>query len=261
MKTLINRLIFCLKYTTRLPLGKDRPLMREDYRHMTPFLPLCGLLVGLLSCGAMYAGSLAASMLVPAAFTALGAAFFTGGQPLADLAHMSDAFLPWRRREDVLEQLSAPRLTWRGVLAIVLAIVLRVSAVYILIVNLSMMDAARMVVLAAVFGRMVLASGAAASVAVEAGPAGKLIDGVSLGGLFLAQLLFFPLFDIVLTDVIVALYAMAAAVLLGTVGAKLVSAKLRGITEETLGMLSEVGEVLFLWASAFLYVLYESVIK
>lgn len=230
-------------FLTRVPVRVDRPVEPGDLAASAPFFPLAGAGLGLVSALA-YAAAAALGLPPPVAATlaVLALVLLTGALHEDGLADTVDGFGGARDRTRRLEIMRDPRVGSFGVLALVLAVLLRIGALAAL--------AEPVLVLAASIGAGALSrtplpvlmrllpaarqDGLAADVGRPVGPraVAAVVIGVLLAGLALGPL--GGLVALVLTAAAAALIAGLAIRLIG------------GLTGDVLGAIQQASEILVL---------------
>ncbi|MDX1540902.1 MAG: adenosylcobinamide-GDP ribazoletransferase, partial [Geminicoccaceae bacterium] len=114
-------------FLSRVPVIADRPVTPEDLAASAPFFPLAGAGLGLVS-ALSYAAALHLGLPAPiaAALAILTLVLLTGALHEDGLADTTDGFGGGSNRSRRLEIMRDPRVGSFGVLALVLAVVLRV---------------------------------------------------------------------------------------------------------------------------------------
>lgn len=130
MRDSLRALRVAVQFLTRVPVpGGDRPASAEDLRRSATFFPLVGTGIGLTTATAVWGTGL----LWPAGLAALLGlvveARLTGGFHEDAVADFFDAFGGGWSREDVLRILKDSRIGSFGSLALILALLLRASAI------------------------------------------------------------------------------------------------------------------------------------
>lgn len=235
-----------LSFLTRLPVGT---LKADDYfralGRQAPLFPAAGLVVGAVLLGADQAVSLAFGPAVRAAAVVAAGVWVTGGLHLDGLMDTADGVGSHRSRERMLEIMRDSRVGAMGVMAGVLALLLR----FALLFELGPALRWQALLVAPALGRMAIAAaaglfpparregerpGLGAGFAAHVGPwqiAGALLLGlgVAVGGGGMRGAAAW------------AVSTMAAGLL-----ARSLSGKLGGLTGDTYGAINEVAEILAL---------------
>ena len=143
------RLINALTFLTIVPVLTKRPLDEADFGRATTFYPLVGAIIGgLLALLYLVTDSIWSTFVVNVLIVA-GWAILTGGLHLDGLSDTADGFLAGKTRDEKLAIMKDSRIGAYGVIAICLALLLKVAL-------LGEMEASRILpslVLAPVFGR------------------------------------------------------------------------------------------------------------
>lgn len=130
---MLRQLAAAVAFLTRLPVGKGPSFTAEDVGRSAKWFPLVGVFIGGLY--ALAAHGLAAwfpSMLTAVIIVVIEA-LLTGALHLDGLADMADGFGGGRSREDVLRIMRDHSIGAYGAVALILIILLKVSAVSTLI--------------------------------------------------------------------------------------------------------------------------------
>lgn len=126
---MVRSLLFGIRFLTILPLGQQQRVEGRQLGAATRYFPLAGLLIGLIVAlaaavfGWLMAGAGAAALTVAVWVVITGALHLDG------LADTVDGFYAGRRPDEVLEIMRDPHIGLMGVVAIVLALVLKFAGV------------------------------------------------------------------------------------------------------------------------------------
>ena len=233
-------------FLSRVPVIADRPVTPEDLAASAPFFPLAGAGLGLVS-ALSYAAALHLGLPAPiaAALAILTLVLLTGALHEDGLADTTDGFGGGSNRSRRLEIMRDPRVGSFGVLALVLAVVLRVGALAAL--------AEPALVLAASIGAGALSrtplpvlmrllppardDGLAAGAGRPVGPrtVATVVIGVLVAGLALGPLV----------GAVALLLTAAASAAIGALALR----RIGGLTGDVLGAVQQASEILTLLAA------------
>lgn len=251
MRRWTRRLLFAIQFLTRYPIRANLPLQEDDYARSSVFFPLVGALVGLFCLFFAWLGSQASSMLVAAAFAALGSCWITGAFHMDGLADSYDA-TKHRSRRGRLRAMKDSRIGMRGTIAIAIDLFLRVAAIYALTYGAETLDwkdrfyVCRCALVAPVCGRIAIVAGGAVSRSAKPEGLGALfIDRMGALDLLRASLCFVPIVYVCYGPLDTALlYFVSVAT--GMIVAGVLSVRIHGITGDSFGCINEYGEIVAL---------------
>lgn len=234
----MKRLIGVIQFLTRITLSKDLPFDPE-FRKGIIYFPLVGLMLGLINLAVYWGLQLIFPYSIAVILTLTLYVILTGGLHLDGLGDTFDGFYSNRSRERILEIMRDSRLGTNGLLAIVLVLLLKASA----LITLGHSQVVYALVYMPVVGRLALVLG---SFAVPyARPEG--MGNIFIGKIYWGELLFCGFTALVMA--ILSFKTMVFMVLLFGL-ARLYQGhcqrKIGGMTGDTLGALCELSEAVYL---------------
>lgn len=234
----MKRFILTLQFLTRITITKNLPY-DQDFKKGIVYFPLVGLVLGLILAG-VYKGLIylfppvITSTIVIALYVAL-----TGGLHLDGLGDTFDGFYSSRTRERMLEIMKDSRLGTNGVIAIIFSLLLKIFA----LAALPQEKVIYVLILMPVFGRLSLVYGSfKAKYAREEGLGHIYIDKITGVEVFSATIItsFILLLDWSSLVFIPVLWRFSS--LFKAHSNKVIN----GMTGDTLGVLCELTEVLYI---------------
>jgi len=127
VRTLLRSISEAIRFLTIIPVPGKPP---EKKTYITAVYPVAGLLIGIIISSAAYAVSFLPFLLLNAVIIVSVKITVTGGLHYDGLADLSDGLGGFRSRERRLEIMKDSRVGSFGVIAVVLMIMLQISAVY-----------------------------------------------------------------------------------------------------------------------------------
>ena len=246
MKVWLNRLVFAIQFMTRIPIRANVDVEREELPRIAAFFPVVGLCVGAFSALLAWAAHFLGYSLFTSAAAVLGSALITGGLHIDGLCDSFDALGSSRTRDQMLEIMKDSRLGTMGGIALVFDILLKVLLYSRLSPDFSAFSDYLLIAAVPIAGRLMLCTGTTMSKCARPGGMGSLfIDGMGWPDLIRCSALTFALL-LAFAGFFRALSSIVLLPLAGWLVSALVSKKLGGITGDTMGMLNELGELLFL---------------
>jgi len=234
--------LFILQFMTRLPVPAAIEFTRERLVRGMVFLPIVGMIVGGLAAGVYV---LASSIVPPGAavFLSLSAwVLLTGGLHLDGLADTCDGVFSYRPREPILTIMKDPRIGTNGVLAVVLVLAAKFTA----LVSLDGRSLVAALVAAAAAGRLALVLAAAlGNYAREEEGLGSFVNRTGWRQFVPALVLTLP---VLFFDPFAMAIAAGSAMAVPLGMHVYLKRKLGGVTGDTLGACVEMGETWALWA-------------
>lgn len=235
-----------LRFLTAVPMPGLPPMKEANIARAIAAFPLAGFLIGVLGAGAGWASGWLWGPELRAVVVVVAWMVATGGLHLDGLADSADALFSWRPRERKLEIMKDSRIGTMGALALIASVLLKVGALYSL-------GPAWWVgaLLAPMWGRWADVYGIYGFPAAGEGGMGRAFHDrvrrrdfvfATVFALLIGGLVLFP------GGAAVGLVVLAVTYLL----ARWMVAALGGLTGDTYGALSEVGEVVALLVLAAL---------
>ena len=112
--------VLMVTFLTRIPLKMNFEISDDDFTKGIWYMPVIGLLIGIILYGLYFIASQYFSPIVTSAIIIIIYIFITGGLHLDGLADTSDAVFSYRSRERMLEIMKDSHIGTFGVVAIVL---------------------------------------------------------------------------------------------------------------------------------------------
>ncbi len=237
----MRRFLAAVRFLTFLPAGRGGDTEARDLGRSVAFFPLVGALLGLLLAGAHIALAPLFPPLASAAIVIVFLIMLTGGLHLDGLADTFDGFYGGRDKEEILRIMKDSRIGVMGTVAIVAALLLKVS----LVAGIPAGKAAAILLFMPVAGRWGMALASHRFVpAGEGGLARAIAGGVGRPGL-VAATVFTGIVGIGLLRWAGA--AACVAVALGScVVARHAARRIGGMSGDVFGAVNEVSEILAL---------------
>lgn len=243
----MDRLILMLQFFTRLPINKEVAVEQEDFKYGSIYLPVVGLIIGLINAGAYYIAMYSKNKYFAAVVTIMAWVMTTGALHMDGLSDTCDGMFSSRSRDRMLEIMKDSRIGTMGALAIVFSVLLKTSLVFGLDYKASLYS----VIIAPVVARTsLLYAVTIAKYAREKGLGKTFIGNVTYRelviGIIICILIVFPFLK---------LYSliMAAQIIIVTrIMNNTMESKIGGMTGDTLGALCEMQEILSLFVLSLL---------
>ena len=253
----MKKLIVAISFLTRIPIPPKLIFEAKDVGRATLVFPLVGALLGLIQVAFLkafeYSGSSPNSSLkavIAAILLIIVSAFLTGALHFDGLADMSDGFGGGRDRESVLRIMRDSVIGTYGAAALILLILLKVTAIAVLIET---GNAWKFLIVAPVFGRWATV------------PLGKFMPYArASGGLGASVTDFVGWTELVGASVITAVFAFSVldwqsaficwfvVIFLTVFIARMCLKKIGGVTGDTMGANTEICEAAILLTAVFL---------
>lgn len=246
-KCLILPFITAVQFLTRIPVPNgSKPSEPKVFQRVVLFMPLVGMLIGLITAGVFVVCQLVFNALLAAAISITVELFITGVFHEDAVADYFDAFGGGWQKEDILRILKDSRIGSFGATALIVALALRILAIASLNGIFFQIVA---ITASASIGRLatVISVGllkpveARESLAKEAGHNAKIADVI------IAALLILPVFIIwgYLTPIKMLVSLAIIAILLGVILRK-IHKLIGGITGDCLGMICYMAQIVIL---------------
>ncbi|AQQ09876.1 Cobalamin synthase [Sedimentisphaera cyanobacteriorum] len=250
-KYLILPFFTAVQFLTRIPVPNgSKPSEQKVFQRVVLFMPLVGMLIGLITAGIFVLCQFVFNALLAAAVAITVELFVTGAFHEDAVADYFDAFGGGWTKDDILRKLKDSRIGSYGATALIIALVLRILAIASLDGILFQIV---VITASASIGRLatVISVGllkpveSRESLAKEAGHNAKIADVI------IAVLLIFPVFIIwgYLTPAKMLVSLVVIAVLLGVILRK-IHKLIGGITGDCLGMICYMAQIVVLVVSA-----------
>ncbi|QAA34835.1 adenosylcobinamide-GDP ribazoletransferase [Clostridium manihotivorum] len=124
----MKKLILIIQFMTRIPINLSLEVKREDFADAVRYFPIVGVIVGALDMLIYLGTSTFFHGVLPSVFTILSHIIITGGLHLDGVSDTADGIFSGRNKERVLEIMKDSRVGTFGVLALIIIILLRFSA-------------------------------------------------------------------------------------------------------------------------------------
>ena len=228
-----------IQFFTRIPINKTVSVEADDFKYGSIFLPIIGLIIGLISSCAYIITHLWGNNLFAAVCAVIAVACVTGALHLDGLSDTCDGVFSSRNKERMLEIMKDSRIGTMGALALIFLVLLKVSLIF----GMSYKVALYSLIIAPVISRLsLLFSFTISKYARESGLGKTFIGNVTnkefIIGLIIGLIIIIPLLK---------LYSLIF-ILLIFIGPwiinKYMESKIGGMTGDTLGALCELQEIL-----------------
>ena len=232
-------------FLTRIPLKMDFEISDDDFVKGIWYMPMIGLLIGIILYGLYFIASRFFPPLVTSAIIIISYIFITGGLHLDGLADTSDAVFSYRSRERMLEIMKDSHIGTFGVVAI---------ALYLLGMAALLTEAPEACLIFPLAGRSAsLLSCASNPYARTSGMGKSIIDGTKPRHvIFAAALTIISAAALYFINAnaaasIIIIIAFAASMLSIFFITRSISRKLGGITGDVLGFVIEISSLLYVF--------------
>jgi cobalamin 5'-phosphate synthase/cobalamin synthase len=130
---MIRQFAAAVSFLTGLPVGSGAVVSAKDVARSAGWFPLAGALIGGFYVAALFGFRLIFTPLITSALIAAIGAFLTGALHLDGLADTADGFGAGRTPGETLRIMRDPAIGSYGAVALVLAIILKIAAMYALV--------------------------------------------------------------------------------------------------------------------------------
>ncbi|HHU52072.1 MAG TPA: adenosylcobinamide-GDP ribazoletransferase [Firmicutes bacterium] len=238
----MKKFFLILQFLTRIPIPVDIEVNPEDFPRGVRYFPLVGLVIGVLDalCFRLCAAGLEEMMAV--ILTLLFNTLITGALHLDGLADTCDGIFSARSKEKMLEIMKDSRLGTNGAIAIFFDLALKAALLH----QLNAVSIIPALIVTPVISRTTMTF--LMILSPPARPEGGL-GNLFVGKLRPGDLLFASVLCLIIAVSVISVHVIPviALNLLGFIGyRRLVTAKIQGMTGDTLGAMNEVSEILTL---------------
>lgn len=244
MKTEFATFLLSVQFLTRLPIETDKLYSPERLAESVRYFPIVGLLIGAICAAVFWVSATVFPTLVAVLISMTAGLLLTGGFHEDGLADTFDGIGGGATPESALEIMKDSRLGTYGTLALILVLLLKVSALTAMPINWIVVALIAGHSLSRLSSVLVIATSRYARAEGTAKPVAK---GISGAGLILALLT--GALAIAAAALFVPLPALALSLLglaLGYAGMRLMfERKLGGYTGDTLGAVQQASEIGF----------------
>lgn len=243
---MIKDLLILILFFTRIPINYDYDFDSIRYGKSSRYLPIIGLIIGVISYGICYIISF--KIKDPIILSSIGVAtiiILTGAIHLDGLSDSFDGLFSYRSKEEILRIMKDSRVGVNGVIILIIVILFKV-------LFLSKLPLYYLIIIP-IIGRLNLVwSASFSNYAREIGMGGAIIK--NSGKLEATISLLFALFFIYPILNILGLYIVLLTILVTMVMTMNIVKKIGGTTGDTLGMVVELSEMFALFFALMLVV-------
>ena len=235
--------LLTMRFLTRIaiPFNDDTILSNEEFSKGIIYYPFIGLIVGIINCIVFKIFEFSGSLFLSSILAVLSGVIVTGGFHIDGLADTCDGLYSSRKKERILEIMRDSRVGTNGALAIIFDILIKISVIY----SLGFDKGIFAIILAPVAGKMIT------PILFNSRYART---GEGLGNIYLREKYDFrSIFTIILGMLIIVLFLREYALipiiiclLMGLIFRKHCEKIIGGMTGDTLGAGSEIGEIIFM---------------
>ncbi|WP_053956628.1 adenosylcobinamide-GDP ribazoletransferase [Inediibacterium massiliense] len=245
----MKRLILMIQFFTRIPISVNLEVTEEDFSEGIVYFPLVGLIIGMFIVSLYYIGYKLGGILLGSVLCVTGEVFITGGLHLDGLGDTFDGVYSNRPKDQILEIMKDSRLGTNAALAIFLTLLLKISFIFSLPVPY-------------VYGVLIVMPTFSKLCVVYAARFSTYARKSGMGNFFIGKTNNKHLIIAIVSSIIIGLIYIKAIpfVLVGylfSIGyVKHITDKIGGMTGDTLGAISELAEIVYL----FYFLILEKVI-
>ncbi|QSZ28081.1 adenosylcobinamide-GDP ribazoletransferase [Aceticella autotrophica] len=236
----IKRLIIALQFMTRIPIPIRIDLKDDDFLKSTAYFPIVGFVVGILSLliylllKSVFPREIVMTVIIAFSYVLIGAFHIDG------LADTFDGLFSNKNKEGMLEVMRDSRLGTNGVLAILFMIILRIS----FLTNIDDSYIMAVLIITPMIGRL---SQVLAIMISKSAREGKGLGGLLIGKIGYREFMISAVITLIIGYFIFPiqwLIAITAVVLImAYLETYYISARIGGMTGDTLGAINELAEL------------------
>jgi len=237
----MDSFILAIQFLTRLPINKQVNAEGDSFAKGVIYFPIVGLIVGLIDAFVYILTSYVLDGLFPIVCTVLANICVTGAIHLDGLADTCDGIFSARKRDRMLEIMKDSRIGTHGALAIAFDLLLRVAILY----SIPKQNIFWVLALAPAAAKMAIPLLSKVSVYARPEGMGGLYIGKqtwtrTIGAIIIGALIQYLVFGLA------GLVAVAVMFIVIGLYRLYIYSKIQGMTGDTLGAASELGEVIFM---------------
>jgi adenosylcobinamide-GDP ribazoletransferase len=239
---IFNNFLLMLQFFTRIPVNRNLPCGKENFRRGTVYFPLIGFIVGGLQWIVYFVLVQRLPGSVTAVLTVLTGVLVTGALHMDGLGDTCDGFFAFKGRERIMEIMKDSRIGTYACIAIVSDLLLKVTA----IAALQNLRYSTVIIAAPVIGRTVFVLLFHIGKNAKANGTGNLFIGnAGIKEVIFAALLGAGMVSLLLPALTAALL-MVTAIVFAILFNSFCEAKIGGLTGDTLGACNEIIEIMVL---------------
>ncbi len=236
----MKRFILAIQFLTRIPINISLKVEEKDFIEGIIYFPIVGLIMGMIILSSYYIGDLILGKLLGSVFAVAMEIFITGGLNLDGLANTFDGVYSNRQKDRILEIMEDRRLGTKGAIAIILLLMIKI----VLINEISVPNIYPILLLMPVYSRLNLVYACMISEPSLNYGMGSMIIGKVDSKKFLITFFMTMLLSLIYIPSILSILLLFIFTKQYT---KHISNKIDGMTEDTLGALCEISEILFVF--------------
>jgi adenosylcobinamide-GDP ribazoletransferase len=251
LKTAIKRLVLSIQFFTVIPIRKEIKSKNYDYGKLMAFLPLIGLVLGIIL---FFIYNLLKNYFSPVVSSVLIIIFYvflSGGLHIDGLGDTFDGIFSNRTKDRILEIMKDSRMGTNGILAIFFILILN-----IILLSELMIENNFFIILFPVAGRTagLICSSISVYARTNGGLGKNFVEYCNFQeliiGLFFHFLINFLLFH---NDFILALISISFPIIFAFLITKYFSNKINGVTGDIIGAIIEISQTFYIFIS-YLYI-------
>ena len=246
MKKYFLSFILMFQFMTRIPIRFNLPCEKEDFKRGTVFLPVVGVVIGLIQWIVFFIFQKILPINVTAVLVVLTSILVTGALHLDGLGDTCDGFFALKGREEIIDIMKDSRIGTYACLAVICDILLKTFAIS----NLNFLSGSFVIIAAPMIGRASLVILFYFGKTAKKNGVGNLFIG-NTGKLQLLISLFFTfIISILLMGLLKSIVIMICTIILILFFNKYCEKKLGGLTGDILGAGNEIVEIIVFIISA-----------
>ncbi|WP_129596152.1 adenosylcobinamide-GDP ribazoletransferase [Anaerophilus nitritogenes] len=245
----MKRLILMIQFFTRIPIYANLEVTEEDFSEGIIYFPLVGLIIGMFMVSLYYIGYRLGGIVLGSVLCVTGEVFITGGLHLDGLGDTFDGIYSNRPKDQILEIMKDSRLGTNAALAIFLTLLLKIS----FISSLPIPYVYGILIVMPTFAKLCVIYAARFSTYARTSGMGNFFIGKTNNKHVMIAILFSILIGLIHAQ---SLPFILVGYLFSIGYVKHITGKIGGMTGDTLGAISELAEIVYL----FYFLILEKVI-
>lgn len=237
----MKRFLLMLQFFTRIPVNISLPAEARDFRRGSVYFPLIGLVVGLFSSLAYYLAVYTGNRFFASVAAVMAWIMVTGALHLDGLSDTCDGIFSSRSKDRVLEIMKDSRIGTMGALALLLAVLLKVS----LIRGLDLKSGIYALIISPVIARTSVLFG----IVIAKYPREKGLGKMFIGNVTIREFIVGFIICVLIVSPFLKLYSFAffaGVFIIPWIFNRYMESKIGGMTGDTLGALCEIQEIISL---------------
>ena len=238
----IKDFLLMIQFMTRLPVNMNLPCENENFKRGTIFMPLVGLIIGIIQWGIFYLSIKILPLGIVAVLVVLSGILITGALHLDGLGDSCDGIFAFKGKDKIIEIMKDSRIGTYACIAIVFDILVKIFT----LATISNIKTSMIIIATPIIGRTTL---------VFLFYIGKCAKSTGSGNLFIGnvgkkEVIISLLIDIVLVLLLLGIMKgiiLISVALIFTMGFnRYCNNKIGGLTGDTLGANNELVEIIVL---------------